>query len=456
MAGPRRGPERGSGAGPVRLTLTRVCVRTGRVRLPARARSVVPDGALEVHDDATGEAWTLRIEGGIVDGLAPFLARHAAMVNDELRLHVPAGAPATLDVRRIGAGGARGERALRRAVRALIEGAPPHSVEELRDAYGLPADAPLEAALADAPELERRAGRWGRIGTLRATDPLRPTTDALPDVGGRATSTERPSAAPDPSPATPTQERTWSALAAFGLGTAEPEGAGPQGRAATVPIPFEGGPAPVYVRVVEPAAGPAWHDLLDEVRTAAAGRLALAGAWEDLAPYARYVRSAGAALLPLDELDRLAQAAWEGEATLADLTVLLEAGGVHGAAFERLEARMAARRAERERFWEVVRRVASRPVGAVVDPAAWADARLPVAAVREGLGRLAGPPWFAVERLDDGRVRVRSDVRATLPEVAEAAAARLGAAHPEGGRRVAVRGDAPASGRAEILEGGDA
>ncbi|MDR9391400.1 MAG: hypothetical protein RI554_05160 [Trueperaceae bacterium] len=432
-----------------------MCVRTGRVRLPARARSVVPDGALEVHDDATGDVWTLRVEGGVVDGLAPFLARHGAMVNDELRLHVPAEAPATLAVRRSGAGGAHGERALRRAVRALIEGAPPHSVEELRDAYGLPADAPLEAALADAPELERRAGRWGRVGTPRATDPLRSASDAPAASGTRPTATPAPSAAADPSSATPAQARAWAALAAFGVEVPTAQGAAAQGAAATVPMPFEGGPAPVYVRVVEPGAGPAWHDLLDEARAAAAGRLALAGGWEDLAPYARYVRSAGAALLPLDALDRLAQAAREGEMTLADLTVALGAGGVHGAAFERLEARRAARRAERERFWEVVRRVASRPVGAVVDPAAWADARLPVAAVREGLGRLAGPPWFAVERLEDGRVRLRSDVRAVLPEVAEAAA-RLGAAPPEGSRRVAVRGDAQASGRAEILEGGDA
>ncbi len=443
MRDARRGSERGPDAGPVRLTLTRVCVRTGRVRLPARARAALPAGTLEVHDDATGETWTLRIEGGVVDGLGPFLTRHGAIVNDEVIVHAPTAGPATLALRRSGAGGAHGERALRRAVQALVEGAPPQSVEELRDAYGLPADAPLEAALAAAPDLERRAGRWGRVGAPRVTDPLgRPAADPpAPD---------RPPAR-DPAPTDPAQLRAHRALEAFGLDAAP---AGRTGVAALLPL--EGGPTRLHVRLVPAGAAPAWQEVLDEARAEGAGRLALAGAWEDLAPYARYVRSAGVSLVPWDALERLAEDARAGDVSVADLAALVEAGGLHGAAFERFEARLATRRADRERFWEVVARVASRPVGSLVEPAALADARVPVAAVREALAHLAGAPWFAVERVEDGRVRVRADVRDAFTAVHDAATARLGGGRPAAARRVELRGDGAPSGGAEILEGGDA
>lgn len=157
----------------VRLALTRVCLRSGSVLLPARARGALPaDGRLEAYDPDGQEAWDLEIEAGRLHGLGPFLERHGLAVNDEVLLRARPDGHVVVSARPRARSASRDAHAVRRAVESLLAGGAPRTTDELREDHGLAHDAPLEAALGREPLLERRYGRWSLVGAGESGSPL--------------------------------------------------------------------------------------------------------------------------------------------------------------------------------------------------------------------------------------------------------------------------------------------
>lgn len=425
----------------VRLALTRVCLRTGSVLLPARARGALPaDGRIEAYDPDGQEAWDLEIEAGRLNGLGAFLERHGLAVNDEVVLRARPDGHVVVSARPRARSASRDAHAVRRAVESLLAGGAPRTTDELREDHGLADDAPLEVALSREPLLERRYGRWSLVGAGESGSPLgssygrTDTSRAHPDPSpsGRSPSGRSPSDQAPTSPGAPatgadaphgsdhptdldlpTESASPEALAsardlfaALGYRVAS-EGRGTLrlearlGRTRTR----------ILARVLDAGARPDWSALLQAVRGEGADRLALVGDVRDLTRLERPARGARATLWSWDGLRRVRDLARTVPIGPTDLAPCFDEGGLHAAGLERFEARIDQRLAEQGVFAAVAERLAElrAPIVFTVEDLV-TDASLSREAIVAELDRMAAPPLQWTERRGPGEFALRQNV----------------------------------------------
>lgn len=431
----------GTAPNEVRLALTRVCLRSGSVLLPARARGALPaDGRIEAYDPEGQEAWDLEIEAGRLHGLGPFLERHGLAVNDEVVLRARADGHVVVSARPRARSASRDAQAARRAVESLLAGGPPRTTDELREDHGLADDAPLEAALSREPLLERRYGRWSVVGTEGSGGPLG-TSRARTDASSRpperapsssapsssrppAASSERPAGADDPQADDrfqeadlPAERASPEALAsareaftALGYGVAS-------GGAGTLRLEARLGRTRtrIVARVLDAGTRPDWSALLQAVRSEGADRLALVGDVRDLTRLERPARGARATLWSWHGLRRVRELASTVPIGPTDLSPCFDEGGLHGAGLERFEARIEQRLAEQGTFAAVAERLAELRAPSVftVDDLV-TDASLSREAIVTELERMAAPPLQWTERRGPGEFALRQSVADAL------------------------------------------
>lgn len=415
----------------VRLALTRVCLRTGSVLLPARARGELPaDGRLEAYDPEGQEAWDLEIEAGRLHGLGPFLERHGLAVNDEVVLRSRPDGHVVVSARARARSASRDAHAVRRAVESLLAGGPPRTTDELREDHGLAVDAPLEAALRREPLLEHRYGRWSLVGVGESGSPLGSSygrtdvpraqseqarsgqapslpsakvvrADALQE-GGHLQGADLPTEGASPEALASARE-LFAALgyrvASGGSGTLRLEAR--LGRTRTR----------ILVRVLDAGARPDWSALLQAVRGEGADRLALVGDVRDLTRLERPARGARATLWNWDGLRRVRDLARTVPIGPTDLAPCFDDGGLHAAGLERFEARIERRLEEQGIFAAVAERLAElrAPIVFTVDDLV-TDASLARESIVEELDRMAAPPLQWTERRGPGEFALRQNV----------------------------------------------
>jgi hypothetical protein len=396
----------------VRVALTRVCLRSGSVLLPLRARGVLPEGAaLEAYDPEGQDAWDLAFENGRLHGLAPFFERHALMVNDELLIRPREDGHVVLLARPRARSSARDARAVRRAVEALLAGGPPRTEQELREDHGLADDAPLEAALRREPLLERRAGRWALVGA-RPDD--RPAPAQAERSAPQAYASPRPAASdgaeegrtPSRSASPETMTRARDAFSALGYRVSAARGG-------TLRLEAHLGRARVRIlaRALDDGDAPDWSELLQAVREERADRLALVGDVRDLTRLERPARGARATLWSWDGLRRARDLARTVPIGPLDLMPAFDDGGLHGVGLERFEARVEERLKQQGAFSAVAERLATlrAPALFTVDDLA-IDERLPRETIVAELDRMAGPPLQWTERRGPGEYALHQGV----------------------------------------------
>ena len=470
----------GTSPNEVRLALTRVCLRSGSVLLPARARGALPgDGRIEAYDPEGQEAWDLEIESGRLHGLGPFLERHGLHVNDEVVLRARPDGHVVVSARPRARSATRDARAVRRAVDELLAGGPPRTTDELREDHGLADDAPLEAALSREPLLERRYGRWSVVGSEGSGGPLGASharSDTAQRPSARSPSSDE-SSANVPSPPAPsvssqrpanagerhahdrsqeadlrTERASPEALAsareafgALGYGVASGEGGTLRldarlGRTRTR----------IVVRVVDAGTRPDWSALLQAVRSEGADRLALVGDVRDLTRLERPARGARATLWSWHGLRRVRELALTVPIGPTDLAPCFDEGGLHGPGLERFEARIERRLAEQGTFASVAERLAElrAPCVFTVDDLT-NDASLSREAIVTELDRMAAPPLQWTERRGPGEFALRQSVADALVRL-EAFARSLRARLPDP-VRPRVRGVDDGPGHEELL-----
>jgi len=429
----------------VRLALTRVCLRTGSVLLPVRARGALPaDGRIEAFDPEGQEAWDLEIEAGRLHGLGPFLQRHGLAVNDEVVLRARPDGHVVVSARPRARSASRDARAVRRAVESLLAGGAPRTTDELREDHGLADDAPLEAALSREPLLERRYGRWSVVGSDERGGPLghsHTRTDASPHPSARGPSENAPSAsAPSPRPRSVSHERSADADAEqaderFPEADAPTERASPEALASAreafaalgYAVASGGGGTlrlearlgrtrtRILARVLDAGTRPDWSALLHAVRSEGADRLALVGDVRDLTRLERPARGARATLWSWHGLRRVRELALSVPIGPTDLAPCFDEGGLHGAGLERFEARIERRLAEQGTFAAVAERLAELRAPSVftVDDLV-TDASLPRETIVTELDRMAAPPLQWTERRGPGEFALRQSVADAL------------------------------------------
>ena len=429
----------------VRLALTRVCLRTGSVLLPVRARGALPaDGRIEAFDPEGQEAWDLEIEAGRLHGLGPFLQRHGLAVNDEVVLRARPDGHVVVSARPRARSASRDARAVRRAVESLLAGGAPRTTDELREDHGLADDAPLEAALSREPLLERRYGRWSVVGSDERGGPLghsHTRTDTSPHPSARGPSENAPSAsAPSPRPRSVSHERSADADAEqaderFPEADAPTERASPEALASAreafaalgYAVASGGGGTlrlearlgrtrtRILARVLDAGTRPDWSALLHAVRSEGADRLALVGDVRDLTRLERPARGARATLWSWHGLRRVRELALSVPIGPTDLAPCFDEGGLHGAGLERFEARIERRLAEQGTFAAVAERLAELRAPSVftVDDLV-TDASLPRETIVTELDRMAAPPLQWTERRGPGEFALRQSVADAL------------------------------------------
>ena len=429
----------------VRLALTRVCLRSGSVLLPARPRGALPaDGRIEAFDPEGQEAWDLEIEAGRLHGLSPFLERHGLAVNDEVVLRARPDGHVVVSARPRARSASRDARAVRRAVESLLAGGAPRTTDELREDHGLADDAPLEAALSREPLLERRYGRWSVVGSDERGGPLghsHTRTDASPHPSARGPSENAPSAsAPSPRPRSVSHERSADADAEqaderFSEADAPTERASPEALASAreafaalgYAVASGGGGTlrlearlgrtrtRILARVLDAGTRPDWSALLHAVRSEGADRLALVGDVRDLTRLERPARGARATLWSWHGLRRVRELALSVPIGPTDLAPCFDEGGLHGAGLERFEARIERRLAEQGTFAAVAERLAELRAPSVftVDDLV-TDASLPRETIVTELDRMAAPPLQWTERRGPGEFALRQSVADAL------------------------------------------
>lgn len=420
-------PDRQQVRPEVRLALTRVCLRSGSVLLPGRARSALPDdGPFEAYDPEAQEVWELELAGGRLHGLGPFLERHALAVNDEVVLRTRPDGHVLVAAQPRARSAARDARAVRRAVETLLSGGAAKSTEELREDHGLASDAPLEAALEREPLLERRHGRWSLVGT--------------PEPATRLSGTPRRDDAELPSPANDaaapeTLNRARRHFSELGYQVTA-------GRAGTLLLDVHLGRARsrILVRVLDDGARPDWSALLQAVRNERADRLALVGDVRDLTKLERPARGARATLFSWDGLQRATDLARRVPVGPVDLAACFDEDGLHGAGMTRFEARIESRLREQGRFSTVVERLAELRAPAIftVDDLA-IDATLSRESILEEVERMSLPPLQWTERRGPGEFALRQGIGEALAQL-ERFARSLQSELPDP-RRPRVRGN---------------
>lgn len=436
-------PDRQEVQPEVRLALTRVCLRSGSVLLPGRARPALPeDGPIEAYDPEAQEVWELELAGGRLHGLGPFLERHALTVNDEVVLRTRADGHVLVSARPRARSAARDARAVRRAVEALLAGGVAKSTEELREDHGLASDAPLEAALAREPLLERRHGRWSLVGTPEPAPRLGGTTapeagrDPTPVAGDEA----EPAASLSEAATSETLNRARRAFSELGYRVSA-------GRAGTLLLDVHLGRARtrILTRVLDDGARPDWSALLQAVRNEGADRLALVGDVRDLTKLERPARGARATLFSWDGLQRATDLARRVPIGPVDLAPCFDEDGLHGAGLTRFEARIEDRLKEQGRFSTVVERLAELRAPAIftVDDLA-IDATLSRESILEEVERMSKPPLQWTERRGPGEFALRQGVGEALAQL-ERFARSLRSELPDP-RRPRVRGGGGAHG----------
>lgn len=397
----------------VRVSLTRVCLRSGSVLLPLRARGALPEGgSLEAYDPEGQDAWDLEFEKGRLHGLAPFFERHALMVNDELLIRPREDGHVVLLARPRARSSARDARAVRRAVETLLGGGPPRTEQELREDHGLADDAPLDAALRREPLLERRAGRWALVGARPsdrpAPDPVEASTPP-PASAPRPTGTgrgEEDGRAPSRGASPETMTRARDAFSALGYRVSAARGG-------TLRLEAHLGRARVRIlaRALDDGDAPDWSELLLAVREERADRLALVGDVRDLTRLERPARGARATLWSWDGLRRARDLARSVPVGPLDLMPAFDEGGLHGVGLERFEARVEERLEQQGAFSAVAERLAAlrAPSLFTVDDLA-IDERLPRETIVAELDRMAGPPLQWTERRGPGEYALHQGV----------------------------------------------
>lgn len=401
----------------IRFALTRVCLRTGSVLLPGRARTALPaEGSLEAYDPEAQDAWELHLEAGRLHGLGPFLQRHALAVNDEVLLRVRPDGHVVLAARPRARSASRDAAAVRRAVETLMAGGPPRSLEELREDVGLAPDAPLEAALEREPLLERRHGRWGLVGarddaTSRAAS--RPEPEPASARTAPRAATDDVDADPPLDPSLPSDAASPRALARArssfeALGYAVTAA---RGGALALDVNLGRARQRILARVLDDGARPDWSALLQAVRAEGADRLALVGDVRDLTRLERPARGARATLFSWDGLRRAEELARTLPIGPIDLAPCFEEDGLHGAGLRRFEARIEQRLQDQGRFSLVAERLAAMRAPALftVDDLAF-DATLSRESILEELERMAAPPLQWTERRGPGLFALRQSV----------------------------------------------
>lgn len=418
----------------IRFALTRVCLRSGSVLLPGRARAALPgDGPLEAYDPEGQDAWELRLERGRLHGLGPFLERHALAVNDEVVVRVRDGGHVVLAARPRARSASRDMAAVRRAVASLVAGGAPRSLDELREDFGLAGDAPLEPALEREPLLERRHGRWGLVGAREAGFG-RPQASVPPPSRSDEVA-PRPATAAAPSwtetdPRTPGEPPADDAYAPPASESATPAslararrafetlgyrvGAG-RGGTLTLDVHLGRSRSRIVARVLDDGSRPDWGQLLQTVRAEGADKLVLVGDVRDLTRLERPARGARASLFSWDGLARAAELARTVPIGPVDLAPCFDEDGLHGPGLRRFEARVERRLKDQGRFSLVVERLAELRAPAVftVDDLAF-DAALSRESILEELERLAAPPLQWTERRGPGEFALRQSVPEAL------------------------------------------
>ncbi len=369
--------EAAAGTEQVRIALTRVCLRSGSVMVPPRARDRLPgEGELLGWDADADAVHELRYDGGRIAGLGPFFASRALHVNDALLLRPRPDGHLVLAAHARGGAG--------RPNAAPVRYAGASGASEPASALGAPEpggthDRAPAAASAATPH------------TSEGTPP-----DASPEV--------RDGASPE------SLARARRAFGDLGFDVTV-------GRGGTLRIEGGHGRSRVraLVRVLDDGTTPDWSALLQAVRDGPTDRLALVGTARDLAALERPARGARATLWSWDGLARAKRATERVPVGPLDLADAFDEGGLHAHGIERFEARIGERLSAQEAFATVATRLAAlhAPTVVRVEDLALDDLLGREVAARE-LERTAEPPLQWTRRVAPGEYALLYDVATGL------------------------------------------
>lgn len=427
-----------------RISLTRVCLRSGSVVLPLAARPTFQDRAeIEAVDLERNESHILEVRPkGRLGGLELFFETHGLAVNDTLILRPLEDGRVALLARANPRSPRRDVHAVRRAVESLLAGGPPRSVEELRHEHGLTEDAPLTAALEGEPRLMRRAGRW----RLRESQ----TSFDVRSESGTTRVTPAPRSGPAVRDATlnsareDTGSREGMSRAREIFRTLGYEVTGGPGGILRLTTSSGRRHQHIVVRVLGEGERPDWASLLRSLRDAGAKGLAILGDVRDLHPLERPARGARATLWSWDGLARIESLRMRIPIGPVDLAPAFDSGGMYGAGIERFEAGIAGRLQDRAAFSDVLTRLADLRAPSVFSVGELGlDETVPRETVVRVLDSLSLPPFQWTVHVAPGEFALRHGVPEGLDQLA-AYARSLRERLPDR-RRAQVRGSAGSS-----------
>ena len=371
-----------AGTEQVRIALTRVCLRSGSVLVPQRARDRIPaEGELLGWDADADEVHELRYQDGRIAGLGPFFAARSLHVNDALLLRPRPDGHLVL------AAHARGATARANAAPVRYADAPGSTGHRDERVLGG----------SERTGSQRSGGDDGRTASREgASETGAPDAEPAPEV--------RDGASPE------SLARARRAFAELGFDVTV-------GRGGTLRIEGGHGRSRVraLVRVLDEGTAPDWSALLQAVRDGPTERLALVGAANDLTALERPARGARATLWSWDGLARAKRATERVPVGPLDLADAFDEGGLHAHGIERFEARIGERLSAQEAFATVATRLAAlhAPTVVRVEDLALDDLLGREVAARE-LERTAEPPLQWTRRVAPGEYALLYDVATGL------------------------------------------
>ena len=404
-----------------KYSLTRVCLRTGRLTLPHTMSDLFPsEGVLRAVDTKRGTEFELTMQSPrVVAGLGDFFSDHHLNVNDVVLIKIvedgryaltPVARPRRPDYTRPGAAAGIVDR--------LLETGSPLSENEIRSLFpDLPQDLDLGALLRDDGRLEKRGGRWSALpetpdrlsrageagrgdgdrGARRVTVTPHPRNVMFPNAGLGTAQTQADGSL---------HARARAALLTFGY---RAEGASHDQLMAHADM----GRRQYSVLVILHAEGARLDlaRLTDRRREAGAAYLAVFGAEGDLKRLGEPAGLAGASLWPWEALARALEVSQTVPVSPFDLEPFFRGGGLVGDGLARFERGVGERVGERGDFSAVLTRLAAMKAPAVfLLEDVVADVQMPRDRALKVLELLSQAPFHMVARVDDGEFCLRYGV----------------------------------------------
>jgi hypothetical protein len=413
-----------------RYSLTRLCLKSGQLTLPAGMLELFPrEGEVRAVDTTSNDEFPLVMRNPrVVGGLAPFFHKHQLDVNDVVQIRpLEDGRYALTPLPKVKKPDFRTPEGAKKLVERILELGTPLSEAEIRALEpGMPQELDVNAILEADGRLVKKAGRWGE----RPRENAPSSEAAMGDAQAQAAKQARR--------ATVTPYPRGVMFPGGGLNSeTEPADISLHGRAREVLQAFgfriEGLPQnqlmahaemgrrsySALVQLYPEGTRLDWSSLLARRRELAASYVAVFGAHRDLLRLGAPAEMARATLWSWEALARAKELIRTVPVSPTDLEPFFQQGGLFDQGLGRFEKLIGKRIAERGAFSGVLSRLATMRAPAVFVLDDIADAELTREQALKVLELLSQAPFHMVGKVDDGEFCLRYGVANGLLQLSE-------------------------------------